>query len=1005
MKMKMSTSDAAARLSGKQCLPLPLHKRSHSLLRVRSSSDMTTKTKEEKISSSLSGSRRSISRSGGSTVATTGTVSASESEYSPSRSRSDSLRRREGCIGRGRSEGRSEVVTMAVPAAIASRSRSSRRPTPNKQMRLESIQQIKEDAKMKRRDKIDKEDREQRNVRVQRCHSSTATRRPSFSSSSSSSRIRKDNHECRPSSSSSSRIRTDISKIKEASDDHRRGSSRHRNNDPKSPDPKSSSSERSERPLSYARSKSRGHHNSSVVQELSSKRRGDDKSIVSGRSQRKQTSLPVHSKQRNDDKSIVSSSRSQRSPPRQTARQASLPIERRPSSAVKINLRQRGVDKSIVSSRSQRSQARQQSLPIEISIAPINVVRSNNDTDKTYEVKRSKGAGTTETVDMHRVESALRMVTMVDSVLKKVDSKVSLHSTKTAKPRGSDVSCYASKFHTTNDGDNLLKNEKCLRRLSSQRTECTGEEDSITPSFLESSSSSTCSSGSSSTDSSSDYSESIHSNYSCNPAPQDYEPVKSVSHKTEIKSVPLQQPKRSSFRERPPPPPPRSIEIVATGNSDALACNGNNNFSMAVLNPHPEPELQDDFPLIELMFHEQPRCAVVGVDQKSALESNIMTPQQPLPQLPVACPSSHLEGNKEWLKYATKGSQRRQEAADDGSTGRRKSKMFGRKKSGIEEQVKAMSVKQMPFTDQFGDFGYYSGQVNDDGRPDGTGIMKYENGVFYEGPWSNGCQDKLAASQYERIRGGFTSWSGKGKGGVKSGSTLPWNAKNNDKHSNEKTNVRGMEWTDLNGDTGRYTGEVDDDQLPHGSGIMKYDFGLIAEGDWVHGVLREGPMDRMISAAAMSGGGSVAPGMINSGMSVGPGASGYASGAVSVLGGGGAMSVAPMGFGGSMSVGPLPQQFMGMNPSQRAHIAQQNAMMKMYSPAGSVYGGSVYGGSVYGGNVYGGSVYTGSGSVYGGMHTQQMQPIQFTQNGVMPHQHQEEQQRCPISSIILKNVS
>jgi len=397
--------------------------------------------------------------------------------------------------------------------------------------------------------------------------------------------------------------------------------------------------------------------------------------------------------------------------------------------------------------------------------------------------------------------------------------------------------------------------------------------------------------------------------------------------------------------------------------------------------------------------------------------------------------------SKEWLKYATKGSQRRQEAADDGST-RRKSKMFGRKKSGIEEQVKAMSVKQMPFTDQFGDFGYYSGQVNDDGRPDGTGIMKYENGVFYEGPWSNGCQDKLAASQYERIRGGFTSWSGKGKGGVKSGSTLPWNAKNNDKHSNEKTNVRGMEWTDLNGDTGRYTGEVDDDQLPHGSGIMKYDFGLIAEGDWVHGVLREGPMDRMISAAAMSGGGSVAPGMINSGMSVGPGASGYASGAVSVLGGGGAMSVAPMGFGGGpgangfnnsavslfgggapspvMGFGggpgaigfnnsavsvfsgggaPSPVQFMGMNPSQRAYIAQQNAMMKssmnsiMSTPSGSfVHNGA---GSVYGGA---GSVYGNSGSFYGSVNSgMQMQPIQQAQYqqqmAMMQHQQMVLQQQ------------
>jgi hypothetical protein len=223
---------------------------------------------------------------------------------------------------------------------------------------------------------------------------------------------------------------------------------------------------------------------------------------------------------------------------------------------------------------------------------------------------------------------------------------------------------------------------------------------------------------------------------------------------------------------------------------------------------------------------------------------------------------------------------------------------------------------------------------------------------------------------------------------------LPWNAKNNDKHSNEKTNVRGMEWTDLNGDAGRYTGEVDDDQLPHGSGIMKYDFGLIAEGDWVHGVLREGPMDRIISAAAMNGGGSVAPGMmqISSGMSVGPGVNGFGSGAVSLLGGGGAMSVAPMGYSGSMSVGPSPQQFMNINPSQRAYIAQQNAMMKMYSPAGSVYGGSVYGGSVY----------AGSGSVYGGMQMQQMQPIQFMQNGVMPHQQQEQQQNFPISNIILK---
>ena len=51
-----------------------------------------------------------------------------------------------------------------------------------------------------------------------------------------------------------------------------------------------------------------------------------------------------------------------------------------------------------------------------------------------------------------------------------------------------------------------------------------------------------------------------------------------------------------------------------------------------------------------------------------------------------------------------------------------------------------------------GDSGMYTGQVNDEDRPDGKGSMKYENGVFYEGTWTDGCQDSAAASQYERIR-------------------------------------------------------------------------------------------------------------------------------------------------------------------------------------------------------------------------------------------------------------
>jgi hypothetical protein len=214
-------------------------------------------------------------------------------------------------------------------------------------------------------------------------------------------------------------------------------------------------------------------------------------------------------------------------------------------------------------------------------------------------------------------------------------------------------------------------------------------------------------------------------------------------------------------------------------------------------------------------------------------------------------------------------------------------------------------VTDMPFRDHFGDYGIYKGQVNKQGQPNGKGSMKYDNGIFYEGMWVDGCQDENSASQYHRIRSGFTSWKGKGTANVKSGKTLPWNVNKIDKHDqNDKIYVRGMEWVDLNGDSGRYTGEVNREEIPHGKGIMKYDIGLIAEGEWVNGMLKENPLDRMIRAAAMTSSGQGA-----SAMSV-------MSGACSVvLGGGMSVSVGP-GMSGGMSVGPMspPTIFVGGIP-------------------------------------------------------------------------------------------
>jgi len=338
------------------------------------------------------------------------------------------------------------------------------------------------------------------------------------------------------------------------------------------------------------------------------------------------------------------------------------------------------------------------------------------------------------------------------------------------------------------------------------------------------------------------------------------------------------------------------------------------------------------------------------------------------------------DGDQSWLKFKVGDGNRdkaEQRSASAGrsvsSSKRRGSKMFGReprnRPGGMNDREKLRSVKQMPFTDHFGDCGMYSGNVNEEGRPDGKGSMKYENGVFYEGTWTDGGQDQKAAANYGRIRGGFTSWSGKGTKATKSGMVLPWNARKNDVHDvGDKTNVRGMEWTDLNGDSGRYTGQVNSDRLPHGEGIMKYSYGLIAEGEWTNGVLKEGPQDRMISAAASMGAGmSVGPSGMSvgpSGMSIGPGTMGAG---MSV----GPMSVGPMSMGGTMQQpmhhqghgfpmahmamapmpmmqAPPPMQFGGMNPmmaapnnaAQHAMISQQNAMMRnMYGGGGSVYGG------------------------------------------------------------------
>jgi hypothetical protein len=94
-----------------------------------------------------------------------------------------------------------------------------------------------------------------------------------------------------------------------------------------------------------------------------------------------------------------------------------------------------------------------------------------------------------------------------------------------------------------------------------------------------------------------------------------------------------------------------------------------------------------------------------------------------------------------------------------------------------------------------------------------------------------------------------------------------------------------------------------------------------------------------------------------------------------------------------------PMQFRGMNASQHAMLAHQNAMMKVHCGAdGGVHGGG--GVSVYHGGA--GNMFGGNGMV---MPMQQMPPmlIQPMQHVSLQKQNQQHQQnhQPPISSLII----
>ncbi|EJK59080.1 hypothetical protein THAOC_20748 [Thalassiosira oceanica] len=211
-------------------------------------------------------------------------------------------------------------------------------------------------------------------------------------------------------------------------------------------------------------------------------------------------------------------------------------------------------------------------------------------------------------------------------------------------------------------------------------------------------------------------------------------------------------------------------------------------------------------------------------------------------------------------------------------------------------------VKRMHFVDAFGDSGLYTGEVDDDNRP----------------PRERGHEvrqrDLLRGETRDRIMGGFTSW--------KSSRSNRSNSRSRGGRSDNDCFVYGMDWVDVMGRPGKYTGEVSPEDEPNGKGVMRYEMGLVAEGEWIKGVLNDGSgITRANAAATVAGAGmSVAPG---GGMTVAPGgmsvvAGGAAgSGAATVVSGLGMMSI-----GGSNLMAHPAMMGMGQPMQQQFHRQQ-----------------------------------------------------------------------------------
>mmetsp|Transcript_26312 Transcript_26312/g.53356 ORF Transcript_26312/g.53356 Transcript_26312/m.53356 type:complete len:619 (-) Transcript_26312:283-2139(-) len=338
------------------------------------------------------------------------------------------------------------------------------------------------------------------------------------------------------------------------------------------------------------------------------------------------------------------------------------------------------------------------------------------------------------------------------------------------------------------------------------------------------------------------------------------------SHNHYLHKVPS-SPSSSTGNLPPPPPPPKQLQNQSNGNAKKL------------------PSIKKYTPKFQCPFDDQGYC-----HQHSHIrlaKKKLTGGWRILQEYCLECQREEAEEQSAMNDCRSVGSRgsrrsRRSRVSVGGSTNGGRSEVgetSTEMSTSQSEVIRKKIVKKMKYTDENGDDGLYTGYVNGQYKPHGRGKMVYNNGLRYDGTWNEGTKvhgkttrGKSSSGKSKSVRkspesggAGHEKESDGGSGNDAGGGTTSTTARPTLKEYRdlyksavavpddiEKQTVKNMKFIDFYGDPGRYTGEVNDQKMPHGMGQMTYDHGLVQEGNWTNGILDEGSIISMPKNEARS---------------------------------------------------------------------------------------------------------------------------------------------------------